>query len=270
MKLLHDYHVHSLFSGDNDTPMEDMCHAAIARGIAEICFTEHFDVNAREPLRYQFPLETWANELARCRRLFAGRLVIRAGLELSEPHTDPEPVEKLLASYPFDLIIASVHWVGNEIIFDPAYFKRPADEAYRMYFAEVEKMTRQETFANFDVLGHLDIAARKGYEVYGAYDPARYEDLIRPILANCIRNAIALDINAACINRPLGRLTPDLDILRWYVEMGGERVIFSSDAHNPGQMGANLERALSAGKAAGIRRTLRYTARNAEWVALYS
>jgi histidinol-phosphatase (PHP family) len=264
MNIPHDYHLHSRFSGDNDTPMEAMCRAAVERGIPEICFTEHFDVNPKEPLRYQFPLEAWASELERCRALFASQLTIRAGLELSEPHTDPEPVAKLLASYPFDLIIASVHWVGDEIIFDPGYFKRhPADEAYQLYFEEVERMTR---FGGFDVLGHLDIAARIGFETYGEYNPARYENLIRPILANCIHNKIALDLNAACISRPLGRLTPDVDILRWYVAMGGERVTFSSDAHRPEQVGKNIERAIATAETVGIRRTLRYEGRRGEWV----
>jgi histidinol-phosphatase (PHP family) len=264
MNIPHDYHMHSRYSGDNETPMEEMCRASIARGIPEICFTEHFDVNPKEALRYQFPLDAWASELDRCRALFAKELTIRAGLELSEPHTDPEPVAQLLASYPFDLIIASVHWLGEEIIFDPAYFeRRPADEAYRLYFAEVERMA---SVGGFDVLGHLDIAARIGFQVYGEYDPTHYEALIRPILANCIRHQIALDINASSIARPLGRLTPGIEILRWYVAMGGERVIFSSDAHRPEQVGKNIERSIAAAEAVGIRRTLRYMGRQGEWV----
>jgi len=263
MMIPHDYHVHSRFSGDNEASIEAMCQAAIKRGIPEICFTEHFDVNPKEPLRYQFHLDDWARELDRCRELFDGQLVILAGLELSEPHVDPEPVEKLVESYPFDLLIGSVHWVGDEVIFNPAYFKRSPEEAYQRYFDELEQMTR---FGGFDVLGHLDIVARKGFEAYGEYDPCHHEAMIRPVLANCIANLIALEINAGCMRRPIKRLMPDIEILNWYVEMGGERLVFSSDAHEPEQMGMNIERAVTAAEKVGIKRTLRFRERKSEWI----
>ena len=91
----YDYHMHSRFSGDNDSSMEDMCRAALRAGIGEIAFTEHFDVNPHEPQHGRFPLEEWSAELERCRALFAGHLVIKSGLEAGEPHTEPE----LVSSY---------------------------------------------------------------------------------------------------------------------------------------------------------------------------
>ena len=36
-----DYHLHSSFSNDSQTPMEDMVRRAIALGLDESCFTEH-------------------------------------------------------------------------------------------------------------------------------------------------------------------------------------------------------------------------------------
>ena len=38
-----DFHMHSSFSGDSDTPMKDMIERAIALGLETICFTEHYD-----------------------------------------------------------------------------------------------------------------------------------------------------------------------------------------------------------------------------------
>lgn len=263
MKIPHDYHLHSLFSGDNQSTMQSMCEAAIERDIPEICFTEHFDVHPKEPLRLQFPLKDWANELERCRQLFAGQLIIRAGLEFSEPHKAPPEGLALLERYPFDLIIGSLHWVGDQVVFDPEYFKRPMDEAYQQYFIELEHMTQ---IGGFDILGHLDIVARLGYEIYKQYTPTRYETLIRPVLQNCIDNQIAIDVNAGNIRRPLGRLLPDIEILRWYVEMGGKQVIFSSDAHKPEQVGVGLERAVAAAQAVGLHQTLQYEGRQAGYV----
>ncbi len=255
-----DYHMHTRFSGDNTSEMEEMCRAAIAAGIAEIAFTEHFDVNPKEPLHGRFPLEAWAAELKRCRRLFAGRLVIRAGLEAGEPHTAPEEVAALVARYPFDFVMGSVHWVRDQIVFDTGFFQRPADEAFREYFQETERMART---ADIQVLGHLDVAARVGYEVYGVYDPRAYEELIRSILRACIQRGIVPEINAGAVRRSLGRLMPGLETLQWYVELGGDRVVVGSDAHRPEQVGMSLDKAMEAARAAGVRYLVRFEGQQA-------
>ena len=43
MAICADYHLHSSFSGDSDTPIEDMIKEAIRLGLKQICFTEHQD-----------------------------------------------------------------------------------------------------------------------------------------------------------------------------------------------------------------------------------
>jgi histidinol-phosphatase (PHP family) len=240
--------------------MEDMCLAAISAGISEIAFTEHFDVNPKEPLHGKFPLDEWAAELARCRDLFAGRLLIKAGLEASEPHTAPGEVAALMARYPFDLLIGSVHWVRDRIVFEKGYFQRSKDEAFREYFTELARMAR---LGAFDVLGHLDVVARIGYDVYGEYDPREYGDLIRASLRACVQRGIFPEINTGCVRRSLGRLMPDLETLKWYVELGGECVVIGSDAHKPEQVGTGLERAVDAAKTAGVKYLARFERRKA-------
>ena len=42
-QILWDCHMHSSFSADSDTPMEDMIQDAIRRGLHGVCFTEHLD-----------------------------------------------------------------------------------------------------------------------------------------------------------------------------------------------------------------------------------
>ncbi len=261
----HDCHIHSVYSGDNEASMEEMCRAAIQRGIPEICFTEHFDTHPSEPRRLTFPLEAWSHELDRCRRLFSGRLIIRAGLEIGEPHRAPAEVEAFVGQYPFDLIIGSLHWVEEQLVFDPAYFERPMDEGYARYFAELEKMT---AVGGFDVLGHLDVVARLGFEFWGSYEPARYEQSIRQSLAHCIERGIALDVNAGSLRRKLGRPNPDPTILRWYAQMGGQLVVFSSDAHQPAHVGKHVAEAVRLAAEAGLTRYATYVLRTPRLRAL--
>ncbi len=244
-----DYHMHTEYSVDSKTPMEVMCLSAVEKGIPEIGFTEHHDLHADEWPRDWFKPKPWFLELRRCREIFDGELTIRAGVEIGEPHLFPDETRALLAAHPFDYALGSLHWVGRANIFDKAYFQRPADEAYREFFIELERMTR---LGGFDILSHFDVPVRTGFSVYGSYDPTRYEDVIRPVLRNCIEHGIALDINTSAMRGRAKVLNPGVEILRWYVELGGQRVTLGSDAHHPDHIGLHLDQALAAVRAAGL------------------
>ena len=45
MAIKADFHMHSHFSGDSNTPMEEMIQQAIRLGLTHICFTEHQDLD---------------------------------------------------------------------------------------------------------------------------------------------------------------------------------------------------------------------------------
>ena len=266
MVISQDYHMHSTFSCDCQSPMAAMCQAAVDQGIAEIGFTEHFDHNTRDECKDYFQLEPWAAELERCRAQFAGRLTVRAGIELGEPHLFATQTRAILARYPFDYALGSLHWVGDDSVFDMDYFQRhPADVTFPAFFAELERMT---ALGGFDILSHFDVPVRTAFAVYGAYDPRAYEDHIRPVLKNVIAHGIALDLNTAALRRRAQVLTPGLDILRWYVELGGERVTLGSDAHTPKQVGAHLDVALDTARAAGLKYLTFFDQRQARLVPM--
>ncbi len=244
--------------------MVEMCQGAIIQGIPEIGFTEHFDLHPQEPCRNWFRPEPWLAELEHCREKFAGQLVIRAGVEVGEPHLYREETAALLARYPFDYTLGSLHWMGRHSVFDINYFKsQPEEVAYSTFFVELEKMTR---VGGFDVLSHFDVLTRTARAVYGLYDAHNYADLIRPILRNCIERGIALDLNTSALRKRANVLTPNADVLRWYVELGGERVTLGSDAHKPRDIGSHLDVAIAMAKAAGLTHLTYFEGREARLV----
>lgn len=251
----HDYHMHTRFSADSKAAMSDMCAAAVARGIPEIGFTEHYDLHPDENPRDWLNLDQWARELERCRAEFAGRLVIRAGIEIGEPHLFAQEAREMLARYPFDYALGSLHWVGSDNVFMADYFERTPEEAYGAYFEELERMTRT---GDFQILSHLDVPVRTAFGIYGSYDPVPFEARIRPVLRNCIDRGIALEINAGTLRRSAAILTPSLPILEWYAEMGGLHLTLGSDAHRPEHVGAGLDAALSAARTAGLTHLTRF------------
>ncbi len=265
MKIPLDYHLHTCFSEDADDTPESMCRQAIALGIPEIGFTEHWDVGPFEAKPRYFKPEPWYVELERLRSLFHGQLVIRAGIEIAEPHLYPQETREVLQRAPFDYVIGSVHFVGENFIFDVDYFRtHTADEIYASYFAELGRMVRT---ADIDIVAHFDIAARTGIPIFG-YDPARYEEAIRSILKTCIERNLALDVNASGLRKPSHNLMPDLLIIKWYVEMGGQRLTLGSDAHRLPEVGLHLDKALEAIRAVGIDHITRFDHRKAQFIPI--
>ena len=261
----HDYHLHSNFSCDGKASIVEQCRSAIQKGLPEIGVTDHFDLYPGDECHDFFRPIEWSAELDRARREFEGRLIIRAGIELGEPHRFQAECQSLLKSYPFDYALGSLHWVGDEMVFDRQYFRRPADEAYGLYFEELERMTR---VGGFDVLGHFDVVVRMGQPLYGGYDPRRYEEMIRAVLQNCIERGIALDLNTQGLRNRCQLLTPGVEILTWYRELGGERVTLGSDAHSPDVIAANFDLAIAAMQAAGLTYVTQFEQRQARSVRI--
>ena len=261
----HDYHMHSTFSEDGASSPEKMCLQAIKLGLPEIGFSEHLDVGPYEKNPHFFQPEPWYAELERLRDLFAGKLIIRAGIEIAEPHLYPQPACEVLRRTPFDYVLGSVHFVGPNFIFDEAYFRtHPADNVYQEYFAEVEKLLQT---ADLDILAHLDVPVRTAKPIIG-YDPTRYKDQIRRILSIVIDRNLALDVNTAGLRKAAQNLMPDPLILKWYAGMGGKHITLGSDAHTASQVGLHLDLALEAVHAAGITHVTQFERRQARLVSI--
>jgi histidinol-phosphatase (PHP family) len=255
-----DYHMHSKYSSDSNASVRAMCESAIQKGIPEIGLTEHYDLHPKErPVFYQ--PEAWWQEIENVRKSLDGRLVLRAGVEIGEPHRFPDEVKALLDRYPYDFVIGSLHYVGDDFMFDNKLLERKGDdEVMQSYFLELEKMTQAP---QFDILGHLDVPVRNGRPIWGSYDPRRYEALIRAVLQNCIDRGIALDVNSGGLRRLANNLMPDLLILNWYREMGGQRLTLGSDAHATEDVGLHLEQVLKFIREAGLKFLARYERRQA-------
>ena len=155
-----DYHIHTSFSPDSAASPEEICRRAIGLGLPEIGFSEHWDVNpyeGKEVIRYFQPAPWW-KEITRLRELFPGQLLLRAGIEIGEPHIYVADTAAMISTLPFDYVIGSLHFVGEHMMFDESYFRQHApDEVYIAYFAELEKMVKG---ANMDIVGHFDIPVR--------------------------------------------------------------------------------------------------------------
>jgi histidinol-phosphatase (PHP family) len=84
----------------------------------------------------------------------------------------------------------------------------------------------------------------------------------------CIERGLALDVNVSGLRKPAQIIMPDPLILKWYAEMGGQRVTLGSDAHRLSEVSLHLEKAVEAIHAAGIKHLTQFERRQARLVAL--
>ena len=267
-RIPHDYHMHSNASCDSQATMAQMCRSALDKGIYEIAFTEHFDPKP-EDLCYEFyNADTYFNNLDAARREFEPLgLTIRAGVELGEHHIYHAVHRPVLDAYPYDVVLGSLHWLGDDLVFDEAFFRAHAPrDVYEAYFTELAALAR---FGGFDVLSHPDVFKRAAFNVYGQFDIADCEDFVRPVWQACIDNGIGIEINTAGLRLAVDEAHPGPAALRWYREMGGELLTIGSDGHRPEHVGYQLDTALAMARAAGFERVCSYERRQVvRWIEI--
>lgn len=230
-----DYHVHTYYSDDSDCPMEEMIEKGIAIGLDEIAFTEHVDYGVKTDLNCDY--EAYFKELEALRCRYAGRIVIRAGIEFGvQRHTIPE-FKRDFDAYPFDFVILSNHQIDNKEFWNYEYQKgRTQEEFHKNYYEEIYAVVK--AYQDYSVLGHLDMIKR--YDTYGSYPDEKIMDIIDKILRQVIADGKGIEVNTSCYKYGLKDLTPSTEILNHYYQLGGKIVTIGSDAHEARHLGGHV------------------------------
>lgn len=234
-----DHHIHTDFSADSDTPAQAQIERAIALGMERICITDHqdFDYPERYHEDFTFPTDHYMETLRQLKQEYEGRIQIFTGVELGLRTHLAEQLERYGADWPFDYIIGSVHLVGDrDPYFSDFYEGRTEEAAYREYFECTLENVRLHKDC-FDALGHLDYAVRYGPNKNKFYSYSGYRDIIDEILKTVISHGKALECNTSGLSHGLGHTNPHSDVIRRYIELGGEMVTIGSDAHVPASLG---------------------------------
>ncbi len=257
MAVLADYHMHSTFSGDAKSPMEDMVKASIDKGLKEICFTEHNDIlfpyseEDREGM-YEVNTDSYLYELLCMREKYQDKIKIGFGVELGMQDIALKLNEDYAKSFDFDFIIFSCHIVNGTDPYYPPYFEgRSEEEAVREYFDCI--LSNVKAFNNYDVVGHLDYVVRYAPQKDKNYSYEKYKDVIDKILLTLVENGRGLEINTSGFGyHNLKDVHPAREILKRYKELGGEIVTVGSDAHVAENVGGFFDKAKEALEAAGF------------------
>ena len=267
--MFSDYHVHTYYSDDSEYPMEEVVKDAIFLGLEEICFTDHVDYGIKrdwddpagmlyrrggpgEPER--MPLANvdyprYAAEIHALRSKYRDRISIKMGMEFGmQTHTIPQ-YEKLFSSYPFDFIILSVHQVEDKEFWTQDFQRGRTQEEYNLRYYE-EMLALVQRYHHYSVLGHLDLISR--YDNAGYYPFEKIQPIVTEILKTVIADGKGIEINTSSHRYGLKDLTPSVDILRLYRELGGRILTIGSDSHRKEHLGAYIQDTMEEAKKLGF------------------
>ncbi len=248
--MIVDYHMHLRNEREeiaHDAPsVEPFVAAARAAGVDEIGFTEHAyyftQLRTLWSVPYQmercvYDLDAYVGAVLHARER---GLPVKLGLEVDYVPGREDETRALLASYPWDYLLGSVHFVDGLGI-DGA--PRLADEVgvegmWRRYFELLARAARSRLF---DSLSHPDLAKVFGDRI--AFDYTAISDAIA-------ESGVAVEVSTAGLRKPVGELYPHPDFLGACRERGVP-VTTGSDAHVPELVGRDFDRARELLRAAG-------------------
>jgi histidinol-phosphatase (PHP family) len=244
--------VHTEWSWDAPRgDMERSCARALELGLPAIAFTEHADWALVHQGQHPVDIEGYLDAVDRCRAAFPD-LRILTGVELGEPHWFPKETEAILAAGPIDQVLGSVHSIHlGAGTLDASQFRSregidfPA--AVGEYFREVLLLV--ESAQPFEVLAHLDYPKRYWPDGAAPYREKDYEVEIRAILKAAARSGRVLEVNTTRGHI----LCPDLTVVRWWRELGGQAVQYGSDAHQPDKVAEGFKVATQMVESAGFK-----------------
>lgn len=246
---MRDFHVHTNNSFDSRGKMEDYCSRAIEIGLQEIAFMEHFDLNPKDDSNGFFKYEKYKEEIIYCREKFGDQLKVTAGLELGEPHEYYAKHEEFKKDKFFEIFIGSVHFVEDNVISrNYEEWERP-EKIYLDYFNALLKTIQT---GNFNILGHIDVIKRYLPERAGKFNPYPFKEVIFEILKEAISKNIAIEVNSSGLRQSLMEPLPTYEIINWYKQLGGKKIVFASDAHKVDHLAMNYRTVEEAIKILGF------------------
>lgn len=240
---LADYHLHTTCSPDGKLTASQIAEIALARGLQEICITDHLDTiywNTYEP-RTDFDWPALQRQIDEARERFGQQLAIRMGAELGEATISTERADILLQNAPaLDFIIGSVHTASKKFDYFDLYYMEKRDMDYYRAIMEdyLDETLKLVNYGKFHVLGHLTLPLRYIKNNVGldlTFDDRT--ERLEEIFSLMIDKGIGLELNTNRGGAPL----PSAQLLRLFRRMGGQVVTIGSDAHVPEHIGLAVQ-----------------------------
>lgn len=234
--MLVDYHLHTEHSFDGVQTVDELCQAAIDRGVEEIAITEHMDLYRGKPYDYILNPEKTFDAISAARDRYQDKLVIRSGIELGQPMRNPAEAERFLNEWKLDFVIGSIHNMENDIDVGEYDYTTVKWDPFFLHYLDMLKDFAENY--DYDVLGHVTYPMRYLFlKTQKCPSSMCWKDQYSEIFDIVIGRGKGIELNTSSIARKKGPLMPDKELLKLYHDLGGKIITLGSDAHVKEQTG---------------------------------
>lgn len=286
-----DYHLHLWPHEESSVwyrldQIADYCDEAARHGVGELALTEHthrfVDVaSVVGPFWLKFGHEPTSVTMAEYWAFHARNsledyvnlaqkakdegLPVKIGLEVDYFAGQMTEVAALLAQYPFDVLIGSVHWldtwqiddVDNEVNMHE-WAVRDVEDSWRRYARALDELC---STGSVDVLAHPDLVKVAGYR---APHPEEFWDAMAESAA---RVDVSIECSSAGWKKPVGEQYPAEGFLDRLVARG-LTFTTASDAHRLERVGERAGDLAAMLEARGVDQLASYTSRRRRMIPL--
>lgn len=275
--MLFDYHMHFEYGSYDHDWVRGFFDSAAARNIAEIGISEHSHGFAEFRGLYESELILDDSPVGEYQKKWLGKnkfkyslddyfafmdelkamgRPVKAGIEICN-FRDQRRVREIIAGYPFDYVIGSVHFLkGWGYDFSEIKSQWGEYELADIYAWYVEEIEHLAAAGLYDILGHpFNIRL---FRFLPEFD-------VTPLLVRAAealsRANMAVDVNTGTLYRyPIAEISPYPDFLK--IARGyGLPIVTSSDAHRPEDCGRYIDRAAAYAKECGYESSLTFSRR---------
>ena len=254
--MLSDYHVHLRPDEQGSTAeryftsanVDRYREAAAERGIEELGVAEHIHRFVQSLEIWQHPwYRAWAADDVDEYCDFVRSSGLKLGIEADFLPGREDRVMNMLDGRPWDYVVGSVHFVGEDAV-DlhglpdwQAWDIWRGGDPERIWSRYFETLGEAARTGMFDILAHPDLV-----KVFGSRVPVPEGDLRRfyeRAMDGIADSDVAVEVSTAGLRKPAGEIYPAARFLEMCLD-AGRPVALSSDAHMPEQLGYEYERAV--------------------------
>ena len=250
-----DCHMHTSLCGHAFGEPIEYVMVAVERGIKLMTFTCHIPMEweafGQEGIRMRRDqlddYVTLIRETAVQAKDLGVEVLCGIEAEVYPDEAHMESMDEVLAAYPFDFVLGSLHaqcqsyltWLKTNKAKDDAtridsYFRHLTDGVYS---------------GRYDSMSHPDVI--RTYGVVADFNPLEHEVVIRDFLRASIEQDVCIEVNTSGLNKGAFEVHPDPVILGWASELGVKLTI-GSDSHLPDSVGQHFDTILPLLKEKGF------------------
>lgn len=262
-----DLHNHTTLCNHATGTMEEYVQKAIELGIDVFGFSDHapmpFDPKYRMDITQK---DFYENEVKTLKEKYSKDIELLLAYEVDFMQNKNLMLDEIINSN-VDYLIGSIHfiqeqdsnlWGFDNPEFIGKYKEKNIDDIWQDYFDVIEQMAKSNLF---DVVGHLDLI-----KVFKYLPRKDIKEIAQPALKAIKKSNMVLEINAAGLRKPIAQPYPSKELLEVAYELDIP-ITFSSDAHDPSQIGFMYDEVTKIAKDIGYSKCTTFKNRDKQLVS---